>query len=58
MSKAWKDHWLSGEAKGREEGRLASIMECLQNGTIEDAKRLLKATDEEIVKAERGLLVK
>ena len=46
----------TGHAEGRTEGRLTSILECIQNGSIDDAKRLLKATDEEIAKAEKLLL--
>lgn len=40
-----------GMKKGIETGRLETIAECLRNGTMNDAKRLLKATGEEIEKA-------
>lgn len=38
------------EEMGIETGRLETIAECLRNGTMNDAKRLLKATGEEIEK--------
>ena len=44
--------------KGIETGRLETIAECLRNGTMNDAKRLLKATGEEIEKATELFLKK
>ena len=46
------------EEKGIETGRLETIAECLRNGTMNDAKRLLKATGEEIEKATELFLKK
>ena len=46
------------EEKGMETGRLETIAECLRNGTVNDAKRLLKATGEEIEKATELFLKK
>ena len=47
-----------GMKKGIETGRLETIAECLRNGTMNDAKRLLKATGEEIEKATELFLKK
>lgn len=47
-----------GMEKGMEAGRLETIAECLRNGTADDAKRLLKATEEEIEKATELFLKK
>ena len=46
------------EEKGIKKGRLETIAECLRNGTENDAKRLLKATKEEIEKATELFLKK
>ena len=46
------------EENGIETGRLETIAECLRNGTMNDAKRLLKATGEEIEKATELFLKK
>ena len=47
-----------GMKKGIETGRLETIADCLRNGTMNDAKRLLKATGEEIEKATELFLKK
>ena len=50
-----KEEFEDGREEGREEGRLESIALLFQNGGSEDdARRLLKATDEEIRKAKEG----
>ena len=51
----YEDGRAEGIVEGIAEGRLESIALLLQNGGSEDdARRLLKATDEEIIKAKEG----
>lgn len=47
--KDYNSQMVSAERRGRKEGRKELIIEFLKNGgTKEDAKRMLKATDEEL----------
>lgn len=53
MAKAWEDHRAGGRAEGRAEERMANICNMLIGAFAkEQIKLALKATDEEIVKAE------
>ena len=55
MCKELEEMCQEAREEGKSEGRIEDIIHCLTNGTEEDAKRLLKATEEELQKA-RALL--